>query len=144
MFATRGMASRIYPKYTLSRVFTRYAPSRTCSQQTQRFYSQQLKSPAQKSNQRDTLYYIGTIFTTFLGLAYLAVPLYKLLCSQTGIDGTPKTSLINSKFDPKSMVPIENSHGGRKIRVTFDSSLADTMKWTFTPEQKSLMVVPGK
>jgi cytochrome c oxidase assembly protein Cox11 len=41
----------------------------------------------------DTVYYVGSVITTFFGLSYLAVPLYKMLCSQTGFDGTPMTAI---------------------------------------------------
>lgn len=76
---------------------------------------------------------------TFLGLSYLAVPLYKLLCSQTGIDGTPMTEAGN-RFEPETMVPVANA---RPIKISFDASLADTMQWKFVPETRQLSVVPG-
>ena len=88
----------------------------------------------------DTLYYVGSVIVTFMGLSYLAVPLYKLLCQQTGMDGTPMVS-PGHKFEPESMVPLKKS---RPIRITFDASLADTMLWKFIPETRQISVVPGE
>ena len=72
------------------------------------------------SNNADVLYSVGAVITTFLGLSYLAVPLYKILCQRTGIDGTPMTK-PGSKFDAETMVPLLKE---RAIKVTFDASLA--------------------
>ncbi|KAL2916931.1 Cytochrome c oxidase assembly protein cox11, mitochondrial [Polyrhizophydium stewartii] len=91
-------------------------------------------------NMRSTINYVSAVLLTLLGLSYAAVPLYKMLCSETGLDGTPITSL-GHKFEPESMVPVA---GARPIRILFDSSVADTMKWKFTPETRQIHVVPGE
>ncbi|KAI8926624.1 cytochrome c oxidase assembly protein CtaG/Cox11-domain-containing protein [Entophlyctis helioformis] len=89
---------------------------------------------------RSTIYYTASVFVTFVGLAYAAVPIYKMLCTDTGFDGTPLTSL-GHKFEPESMVPVT---AARPIKILFDSSLADTMYWKFTPETRQISIVPGE
>ncbi|TPX35686.1 hypothetical protein SmJEL517_g02016 [Synchytrium microbalum] len=86
------------------------------------------------------VYYSASVIVVFVGLAYAAVPLYKLICTQTGLDGTPLTS-AGHKFEPESMVPVANA---RPIRVTFDSSTSDAMRWNFKPIVKSITIVPGE
>lgn len=89
-----------------------------------------------------TLYYIGSIIVFFVGLSYAAVPLYQILCTQTGIDGTPVTALTNNTTsDPAKMVPVK---GARPIRISFDASTSDTMRWQFTPVTRSMHVLPGE
>lgn len=95
---------------------------------------------SKKLQMSDTIYYVGSVLCSMIGMSYLAVPMYKLLCSQTGIDGTPMTSK-GSKFLPETMFPIEKA---RKIKITFDASLADTMRWNFVPETRTISVVPGE
>lgn len=91
-------------------------------------------------DRRSTVYYAGSVIVGFIGMAYAAVPLYKLLCTNTGVDGTPITSL-GHKFDSQSMVPVE---GAAPIRIMFDSAVADTMPWRFQPETRQVHVVPGE
>ncbi|KAI8903758.1 cytochrome c oxidase assembly protein CtaG/Cox11 [Gorgonomyces haynaldii] len=86
------------------------------------------------------MYYVGSVMIGFLGLSYVAVPFYKLLCQATGLDGTPVTTK-GHKFDAESMVPLENH---RPIKITFDASLANAMPWKFVPETRNINVVPGE
>ncbi|KAI9001671.1 cytochrome c oxidase assembly protein CtaG/Cox11-domain-containing protein [Gaertneriomyces semiglobifer] len=87
-----------------------------------------------------TLYYTASVIVFFIGATYAAVPLYQLICTQTGLDGTPLTA-PGHKFDPESMVPVPNA---RKIKVRFESSVSDRMRWSFTPVTPEISVVPGE
>ena len=89
---------------------------------------------------QSTMYYAGSVIVGFVGATYLAVPLYQLLCTQTGLDGTPLTA-PGHKFEPESMVPVTDSS---PIKVSFQSSLSDKMKWKFIPEVPAVSVVPGE
>jgi cytochrome c oxidase assembly protein subunit 11 len=62
-----------------------------------------------------------------------------MFCAATGYNGTPVTH--NDKFTPENMKPVNNF---RKIRVTFNSSISDSLQWNFTPQQKHIRVVPGE
>ncbi|KAJ3293025.1 Cytochrome c oxidase assembly protein cox11, mitochondrial [Borealophlyctis nickersoniae] len=86
------------------------------------------------------MWYTGAVIVVFVGLTYAAVPLYRLICSDTGLDGTPRTA-NGSKFEPETMVPVT---GARKIKIQFESSLSDKMRWKFTPQTKEITVVPGE
>ncbi|KAJ3043067.1 Cytochrome c oxidase assembly protein cox11, mitochondrial [Rhizophlyctis rosea] len=100
-----------------------------------RLYQQQKALESQS-----TMYYVAAVIVTFLGLSYAAVPLYQLICTQTGLDGTPLTA-PGHKFEPSSMHPVPS---GRKVKIVFDSSTSDQMKWSFTPQTKEINVIPGE
>ncbi|KAI9208632.1 cytochrome c oxidase assembly protein COX11, mitochondrial-like protein [Polychytrium aggregatum] len=87
-----------------------------------------------------TAYYSASVIVIFIGLSFAAVPLYKLVCTQTGLDGTPLTT-AGHKFEPESMKPVP---GSRKIKISFAASTSDAMKWHFVPETKELYVQPGE
>ncbi|KAJ3096125.1 Cytochrome c oxidase assembly protein cox11, mitochondrial [Phlyctochytrium planicorne] len=87
-----------------------------------------------------TVYYSASAMIGFLGLAYAAVPLYQMFCSQTGTDGTPMTSQAR-KFDAATMKPVSHA---KKIMIHFESSLSDAMKWKFVPNTRDISVLPGE
>lgn len=86
------------------------------------------------------MYYIASVIVVGIGLSYAAVPLYKIICSDTGLDGTPNMA-GKDKYDPALVKPVV---GARKVKITFDSSLSDTMKWKFTPQTKEITLIPGE
>ncbi|XJO71468.1 hypothetical protein BDV3_000976 [Batrachochytrium dendrobatidis] len=126
------------------RLFQRSTGNRTSISKFATVADSTLASMQMKKQQREgvhtTIYYTMSVFVGFIGLTYAAVPLYKMLCTETGVDGTPLTS-IGHKFEPSSMVPVTNS---QPIRIIFDSSIADTMPWKFVPETRQIRVVPGE
>jgi len=89
---------------------------------------------------KSAAYYIASVAVLGVGIAYSAVPLYQLICTQTGLDGTPVTA-NGAQLSPESMIPIKNH---RKLRISFASSLSDSMKWVFKPQVKEITVVPGE
>ncbi|KAJ3124020.1 Cytochrome c oxidase assembly protein cox11, mitochondrial [Nowakowskiella sp. JEL0407] len=111
------------------------------------FASHSVTSPLNPQQQRmqDTytvVNYSLSVIIVFLGLSYAAVPLYKIICTNTGLDGTPITA-PGHKFDKKSMKPVE---GAAKIRIKFDSSISDSLTsvWKFTPQTREMYVRPGE
>ncbi|KAI9355430.1 cytochrome c oxidase assembly protein CtaG/Cox11-domain-containing protein [Zopfochytrium polystomum] len=100
----------------------------------------QTASDATALSNETTMYYMGAIIVVFIGLTYAAVPLYKLICTDTGLDGTPN-SAGRDKYDPEVIKPVP---GARKIKITFASSLSDSMKWNFVPQTKEISVLPGE
>ncbi|KAJ3120986.1 Cytochrome c oxidase assembly protein cox11, mitochondrial [Physocladia obscura] len=84
--------------------------------------------------------YVASVIIVFVGLSYAAVPLYKIICTDTGLDGSAK-NLSGSKFDPATMKPVL---GAKPIRIKFQSSVSDAMKWKFTPQTKEITLVPGE
>ena len=77
---------------------------------------------------------------TFVGMSYAGVPLYDLICTQTGLDGTPVTA-NGTKYNPEDMKAVQ---GARPVRISFDSSVSDKMKWKFSPVTKDMKVIPGE
>ncbi|KAJ3025326.1 UNVERIFIED_CONTAM: Cytochrome c oxidase assembly protein cox11, mitochondrial [Siphonaria sp. JEL0065] len=105
--------------------------------------TQQQLSPAQielRSRNQSGMLYIASVIVGFIGLAYAAVPLYKIICTDTGLDGSAK-NLSGGKFDPATMKPVV---GAAPIRIRFNSSLSDSMKWKFSPQTKEITLVPGE
>jgi cytochrome c oxidase assembly protein subunit 11 len=72
-----------------------------------------------------------------LGLAYLSVPLYSLLCQVTGYGGTPR--ILEARAYP---VPAEL--GERRIRVRFDANVAPGLPWEFSPETPEVTLKLGE
>jgi cytochrome c oxidase assembly protein subunit 11 len=104
-----------------------------------RFYANQQQDP-RKYKIQTTMYYSASIAVTFVGLSFAAVPLYQLLCSTTGIDGTAQTG-AGTKYLLDQIKPTKNA---KPIKITFDSSVAETMPWKFVPETRQLTIVPGE
>ncbi|BFZ58298.1 Cytochrome c oxidase assembly protein cox11, mitochondrial [Savitreella phatthalungensis] len=64
--------------------------------------------------------------------------MYKAYCQKTGFGGTPNTD--EGKLTSDRMVP----QGDKRIRVTFNSQVSDALQWKFTPQQRSISVLPGE
>ncbi|AEY95624.1 FACR106Cp [Eremothecium gossypii FDAG1] len=88
---------------------------------------------------RTAAYYFASVGVVFLGLAYAAVPLYRLLCARTGFGGTPITD--RRKFTSDKMVPVDMD---KRIRVSFTSEVSQILPWKFVPQQREVYVLPGE
>ncbi|MEO5865958.1 MAG: cytochrome c oxidase assembly protein, partial [Sphingomonas sp.] len=66
---------------------------------------------------------LGICFMT--GLAWASVPLYRLFCEATGLNGTTNRGI---------KAPGGTNH---QIQVDFDTNVAPHMPWSFAPEIKS-------
>ena len=65
------------------------------------------------------------------GLGWASVPLYRVFCQATGLNGTTQRGLQA----PGAV--------GRMVRVDFDTNVAPRMPWKFEPEQRSMTVPIG-
>ncbi|MFW2850664.1 cytochrome c oxidase assembly protein [Sphingomonas sp. TX0543] len=72
---------------------------------------------------------LGICFMT--GLAFASVPLYRLFCQATGLNGTTQRGLAA----PGAV--------DRAIRIDFDANTSTHLPWRFTPEQGSETVKVG-
>lgn len=75
----------------------------------------------------------GVLALAMLGMAYAAVPIYRLVCQVTGLNGTTQRA--------------EQGAGkviDRTIIVRFDSTLAQGMPWVFEPVQRQVTVRLGE
>ena len=72
-------------------------------------------------------------YAAMLGAAYAAVPIYKLICQATGLNGTTQRV---------------GGNGGkildRTITVHFDANLGAGMPWQFTPVRSAMTVRIGE
>lgn len=85
----------------------------------------------ERRNRRIALVFTGVAFS-MLGLAYAAVPLYRMFCQVTGYDGTPR----------RAIAPSANVLD-RKITIRFDSNIND-LAWQFEPAQRKMTVRIGE
>jgi cytochrome c oxidase assembly protein subunit 11 len=68
-----------------------------------------------------------------LGLAFAAVPLYRLMCQVTGYAGTTQRASAPS-----------TSKSDRVITIRFDANIANGLAWRFAPEKTSIDVKLGE
>jgi cytochrome c oxidase assembly protein subunit 11 len=70
-----------------------------------------------------------------IGLAYAAVPLYRLFCQVTGFGGTTQVAETAS---PLVAVP------GSRIKVRFDANVAPGLAWRFRPKATDVTIPIGE
>lgn len=91
----------------------------------------------EKGNKRMLLYLTG-VAIAWVGLSYAFVPLYKIFCKVTGFGGT--TQRVDLVVADK-LTPREDA---KPIRITFDGGVSAMMPWSFRPQQRELVLVPGE
>lgn len=91
-----------------------------------------------RSANRVALLYSSAFAITCGGLAYSLVPLYKIICQNTGITGTPQTSGL---LDQDRLKPLT---GVDPINIRFVANTGKDMPWKFIPLQSTVQVVPGQ
>lgn len=69
-----------------------------------------------------------------LGLAYAAVPLYRMFCQQTGFAGTPKIAQGSQNGDVLD----------QEVTVRFDASVHRDLPWIFRPGEVQRTVKIGQ
>lgn len=83
-----------------------------------------------RKKNRLTAMVLFTVAGSMVGLAFAAVPLYKLFCQVTGFGGTPKIAA-----QPPAAAPSE-----RTITVRFDANVSPALAWRFLPEKTQVTV----
>lgn len=69
-----------------------------------------------------------------VGLSFAAVPLYRVICQRTGIDGTPRTENV-----ARSSGVVD-----KLVTVQFDANVNPALPWRFAPEQRQVTVKLGQ
>jgi cytochrome c oxidase assembly protein subunit 11 len=84
----------------------------------------------ERSNARTALM-MAAIVVAMLGLAFASVPLYRLFCQVTGLNGTPQRA--------------ERAPGAvaGEIGVRFDANVDSRVPWRVEPEQRTVRIAPG-
>lgn len=117
----------------------RNIPPRLTAEQY-REIADQIRLERNRKGVHTAAYYTASVIILFLTLSYAAVPLYRIVCQQSGFMGSP-VSADPSKFSADKLVPIDYK---RRIRVSFSGNTSTTMPWTFTPQQREVQVLPGE
>lgn len=85
------------------------------------------KQPAPRTG-NTTIVVLCLVFVfSMLGMAYAAVPLYRLFCQVTGYNGTTQ------RVEQYSDTILD-----RKMRVTFDANISSGLNWDFASVEKSV------
>ncbi|KAM5449543.1 Cytochrome c oxidase assembly protein cox11, mitochondrial [Microsporum canis] len=88
-----------------------------------------------------TMYYTISIIIGTLAVAYGSVPMYKMICQQTGWNGQPVSTHLTNTDTSSRVIPVTDS---RRLRITFNASVSDVLPWKFTPQQREVRVLPGE
>lgn len=76
---------------------------------------------------------LAGLVVVMVGMAYAAVPLYRMFCQVTGFGGTPQIAAKGS------------SHVvDRTIVVRFDANVSTALPWEFQPKQRTVEVKLGE
>lgn len=76
---------------------------------------------------------LSLVAAGMLGLAFAAVPLYRLMCQVTGYAGTVQRAKAGS-----------TSVSDRVVTIRFDANVANGLSWQFQPEKKTIDVKLGE
>ncbi|PGH23460.1 hypothetical protein AJ80_02413 [Polytolypa hystricis UAMH7299] len=87
------------------------------------------------------LYFTISIVMGTIALSYGSVPLYKMICQQTGWNGQPVQTHLTEENPASRLKPVTNA---RRLRITFNGSVSDVLPWKFTPQQREVRVLPGE
>lgn len=71
-----------------------------------------------------------------VGVTYASVPLYAAFCSLTGFGGATRVAA-----EAPRQVPGQGA--ARNITIRFDANVAAGLPWTFTPDQREMVVKIG-
>ncbi|WP_245496346.1 cytochrome c oxidase assembly protein [Lichenibacterium ramalinae] len=85
------------------------------------------------AHHRRTALAVFGMAVVMLGLAYAAVPLYRVFCRATGYGGTPQVA---------TAAPA--ARGARTLNVRFDANVAPGLPWKFEPETPEMTVRTGQ
>jgi len=88
-----------------------------------------------------TMYYTLSVIIGTVALSYGSVPMYKMICQQTGWGGQPIRSSKHGAADENRLKPVTDVP---RIRITFNGSVSDILPWKFTPQQREVKVLPGE
>ncbi|RMZ89437.1 hypothetical protein DV736_g3347, partial [Chaetothyriales sp. CBS 134916] len=103
-------------------------------------YAGTMRASARKRNQT-TMYYGLSLGVAVVALSYASVPLYKMICQQTGWSGQPVKAHNDGSDSATRLRPVEDH---RRLRITFQGSVSDVLPWKFTPQQREVRVLPGE
>ncbi|KAK2742794.1 Cytochrome c oxidase assembly protein cox11, mitochondrial [Myotisia sp. PD_48] len=113
----------------------------SCISQQQQALRTTPQTPDSSKKNITTLYYTLSILVGTIAVSYGSVPMYKMICQQTGWGGQPIQTHLANADTPSRLVPVTDS---RRLRITFNASVSDVLPWKFTPQQREVRVLPGE
>lgn len=143
LFLTRSFRSQSFPRLQQQPPSPTSAKPQSPPRITEAQYrelSEQIRFERHKKGAHSAAYYSASVIVLFLTLAYAAVPLYRIVCQQSGFMGAP-VAADPSKFSSDKLVPVDYK---RRIRVSFSGTTSTTMPWSFVPQQREVHVLPGE
>lgn len=87
---------------------------------------------------KTALLFSSAVAITFCGVAYSIVPLYKLICQNTGINGAPQ---IADSLDRKEITP---NRLNEPVSIKFVANKSKNLPWKFKPLQNRITLFPGQ
>ncbi|KAJ7455347.1 cytochrome c oxidase assembly protein CtaG/Cox11, domain-containing protein [Mycena galericulata] len=81
-----------------------------------------------KERNRNLLMYSSAVIIATLGITYASAS-----------PGTPNVG--TGRFEAERLVPVQGAH---RIKVHFNADRAESLPWTFTPQQRFVTVLPGE
>jgi len=94
-----------------------------------------------KSSHKKVLIITGIAAAVMFGFSFALVPLYSLICKQTGINtSVPNNGLLTQV----SETPTEPADLSRTVTVQFVAINHNGMPWNFIPRTKTIDVHPGE
>lgn len=99
---------------------------------TQPSNDQRQTTPGRAANTRVAIS-LAVVVAGMVGMAYAAVPLYRLFCQVTGYGGTTQ------RAEAASDTVLD-----RTITIRFDSNVAGNLPWSFRPEQRTMTLRIGE
>ncbi|KAJ6014102.1 hypothetical protein N7540_008693 [Penicillium herquei] len=141
-FAGRIPPRSIHPQRGIFAAEKRYFSRNAFLHQKQHASSAPFNTPQSQERNASTLYYTISLILGTVALAYGSVPLYKMICQQTGWGGQPiLTHRVGDGDTADRVTPVTDS---RRLRITFNGSVSDVLPWKFTPQQREVRVLPGE
>lgn len=95
-------------------------------------------TPANAIARRRTALLSALLAVAMVGLAFAAVPLYRIFCEQTGFGGTTGRAVALPSATEVGLA------GGRTIKIRFDANTADGIAWRFKPRDNQRSVKIGE
>jgi len=92
-----------------------------------------MRRPQASASMRLTAAACAAFVVSMVGMAYAAVPLYRLFCQVTGFGGTT----MRADAAPGAVAD-------RTIEVRFDANVASDLPWRFRPVQRTVRVRLGE
>lgn len=103
-----------------------------------------------QTNTKRTALTLVLVTVLMFGFAFAMVPLYKLVCSVTGLNsistnsGRALASEVKTAEAGNTSEQVSEKSLNRDITVQFDSTINGNVAWEFRPNVRSVTVKPGK